>query len=66
MVKHLEHDYELESAPTGFVPHFWDTMAALGGWKGIALMMVGIIAFYGMVIYFVTTGRNKREAKKKR
>jgi len=32
-IQHLDHDYELESKPTGLIPHFWDTIDALGGWK---------------------------------
>lgn len=65
MVKHLEHDYELEYPEVTFVSHFWDTIAAMGGWKGLVLLTVGIFAFYQYVLYTITNGREKREAKKR-
>ena len=67
MVKyHLESDYEMFEKPTGFVPHFWDTIDSLGGPLGIALLSVGIILFFLIVDYVITSGRKKREAKKSR
>jgi hypothetical protein len=66
MVKfHLENDYELFERPMGIVPHFWDTIDVLGGWMGLTLISVGILAFFLVVDYVITTGRKKREAKKK-
>lgn len=64
MVRHLERDYEMETKPSGLVPHFWDTIEVLGGWKGMCLLSFGIMSFYFIVVYFVTSGRKKREAKK--
>lgn len=64
MVKHLDFDYEIEEKPTGLIPHFWDTIEALGGFKGIFLITLGVLLFYGIVIYVVTTGRLKRQKKK--
>jgi hypothetical protein len=65
-VKHLEPDYEVETAPTGLIAHFWDTIRALGGTRGITLIALGIILFYFVVEYVITTSRKRREAKKKR
>lgn len=66
MVKHLlEHDYDLAEKPTGFIPHFWDTIAALGGYTGLTLLSVGILLFFFIVDYSISNSRKKREAKKK-
>jgi hypothetical protein len=64
--KHLTHDYELEEKPTGFIPHFWDTIDALGGWKGISLIAIGILIFQYIVAWAISSGRAKREAVKKK
>lgn len=66
MVKHLEHDYDLEHRPTGFIPHFHDTIAALGGYAGILLILAGVIAFYFIVAFYIAYSRSRRENKKKR
>ena len=66
MVKHLDQDYELENPKTGFVEHFYDTIDAIGGWKGFAVLSVIIIAFYALVVYTIQSGREKREKAKKR
>jgi hypothetical protein len=66
MGRHLEHDYEVEEAPSGMVHHFWDTIQVLGGWKGLALLCIAIVSFYAIVVYFVTAGRAKRSNPKKR
>ena len=66
MVKHLEADYEVTSRSFGFVSHFFDTIEALGGWKGLAIATLGILAFYLYVDWTITSGRAKREAKKSR
>jgi hypothetical protein len=52
--------------PTGLIPHFWDTIDALGGTIGITLIAVGILAFFLIVDFVITTSRKKREAKKKK
>ncbi len=66
MVKHLlEHDYDISEKPSGFIPHFWDTIDALGGYLGIFLLSVGILLFFFIVDYTITSGRKKREGKKK-
>jgi hypothetical protein len=66
MVKYLEHDYELDRRPTGFIPHFFETLEAIGGVFGITLLFAGILAFYIGVTWFVNYSRAKRDAKKKR
>jgi hypothetical protein len=66
MAKYLEHDYDLEHKPTGFIPHFHDTIDALGGYLGILLLLVGIIGFYWFVSFFIFYSRQRREAKKKK
>lgn len=65
MARHLEHDYELEEKPSGWIPHLHDTLEVLGGLKGLFILCLAIAAFYGIVVYFVTTGRSKRESKKR-
>jgi hypothetical protein len=64
-MRHLEPDYEVENPPVGFIPHFWTTISALGGWKGLLLINLGVLAFYFTVEYIVTTNRNKRELKRR-
>ncbi len=65
-MKHLEPDYEVDKAPSGFIAHFWDTIESIGGVNGIIILFVLIIVFYFVVEYTVQTGRANREAKKKR
>ena len=65
-MRHLEHDYTVDRRETGFVPHFWDTIDAIGGYKGILFLGFGIFAFYFGVLFFITYQREKREAAKKR
>lgn len=66
MAKYLEHDYDLERRPTGFIPHFHDTISALGGLPGLFLILAGIILFYYGIAFFIQYSRTKRESKKKR
>ncbi len=63
---HLDNDYELSSRPTGLVAHFWDTIDALGGATGITLIGIGILAFFLVVDYVITSSRLKREGKKRK
>lgn len=49
---------------TVLVDHFHSTIEALGGIKGIFLLLVAIILFQGIVHYSVVIGRKKRLAKK--
>lgn len=63
MVRHLEHDYVQETKPTGFIPHFHETIDSLGGSLGIAIICLAVIAFYFIVTYTITSARTKREAK---
>lgn len=66
MAKYLEHDYDLEHKPTGFIPHFHDTIDSLGGYLGIFLLLVGIILFYCFVSFYIDYSRRQRENKKKK
>lgn len=63
---HLEHDYEMTTRPTGLIAHFWDTIDAIGGTTGIILISVGILGFFLIVDYVITSNRKKREMKKKK
>jgi hypothetical protein len=65
VMKHLEADYEVDRPPSGFIPHFWDTIDSLGGTVGLSLIVIGILLFYFIVDYTITTNRKKREQKKK-
>lgn len=64
-MKHLDPDYEVDRPPMGLVPHFWDTINVLGGWRGMVLISIGVIIFYFVVDYAVMQGRKKRMIKKK-
>lgn len=66
MVKHLEHDYELTWRPTGLVPHFWDTIEALGGLVGIFGLATAVIIFYFGVLFYINYSRQRRESKKRK
>lgn len=66
MVRYLDQDYQQASKPTGLIPHFWDTIDSLGGILGLSLLFLGICAFYYIVMYTIVSGRQKREAAKKR
>ena len=63
-MRHLDHDYELARPATGFIPHFHDTIDALGGWVGVCCIGLAAVAFYFIVLYVIVTGRAKREAAK--
>lgn len=65
MVRHLESDYELENAPTGFIPHFFDTIDSIGGKKGLCIIAFCLFAFYQIVVYTVNASREKREITRK-
>ena len=45
--------------------HFVSTCESLGGWKGLLALFVIIALFYFAVWYTVTSGRKKRELKKR-
>lgn len=62
-MKYLEADYDIESPPVGFIPHFWTTIEALGGWIGLVCIFGGVCAFYYLVNYVIQRDRAKREAK---
>lgn len=66
MVKHLDQDYELANPKGGLIEHLYDTIDTIGGWKGILVLTGLIAAFYGVVVYTISSGRAKREAAKKR
>lgn len=65
MVKHLDPDYFVSKRPTGLIAHFWDTIEALGGYKGLFLICVGVILFYFIVNYTIFKSRERREAAAK-
>jgi len=48
-----------------FVEHFWETLEAIGGYKGIFLLSLAIYIFYGIVHYTVTISRKRRERKRR-
>ena len=64
MVKNLDHDWELEGPTNYYIHHFWDTIRALGGWKGILILFIGLAGFYLFVVYTIENGRIKREKAK--
>ena len=64
MAKYLEHDYDIDRRPTGLIPHFHDTIAALGGLPGLFLLFAGVIAFYWGISFFIRYNRSKRDKKK--
>lgn len=66
MAKYLESDYDLSNKPTGLIPHFHDTIEAIGGIFGIALIFFGILFFYWLVSFYIAYSRQRRENKKKR
>jgi hypothetical protein len=66
MPRYLDQDYDQAGKPTGLIPHFWETLEVLGGALGIFGIFLGIALFYTFVNWFITSGRKKREAKKKR
>jgi len=66
MPRYLDQDYDQEGRPTGLIPHFWDTLAAIGGVYGIIFIFVAIIAFFNLVEWYISYSRKKREAAKKR
>jgi hypothetical protein len=64
MVKHLDHEYELTERPSDLIFHFWDTIDAIGGWKGIAALFLFMCVFYGIVVYTIENSRRKRQEKR--
>ena len=64
--EHLDHEFELSHSTVKFLyDHYFDTIDALGGLKGMFLILIGCILFYGYVMYAIRSGRAKREAKAK-
>jgi hypothetical protein len=63
-MKHLDEDYEVTHRKISAISHFFETMEALGGWYGLGIIAIIIIAFYYMVDYSIKNSRRKREAKK--
>ncbi len=51
MVRHLDPTYEESEKPSGAVPHFFDTIDALGGWKG-GLLTVFLVYFLLRLLVF--------------
>lgn len=66
MVRHLDPSYEESVKPSGVVPHFFDTIEALGGWKGLTLLFIGLVIFYLVVEYAIQRGRRRQNSKKRR
>lgn len=66
MPRHLDHDYEVDTKPTGFIPHLYDTLESIGGIYGILIICILIIAFYLTVDFYIAYNRTKKENKKKR
>lgn len=66
MVKHLDHTYEQSEREQGFIPHLFDTIDTLGGYKGLLVLSGAIIAFYLIVVYVVQRGRTRRSAAKRK
>jgi uncharacterized membrane protein len=62
-MRHLDHDYHVTHRPTGFIPHFWDTIDSVGGVYGLIAITIGIVGFYYGVLWYILYSRAKREAK---
>jgi hypothetical protein len=65
-MKHLEENYEVSEPPSGFIPHLFESIEALGGWKALALLAIGVTAFYWFLIFSISNNRKKREIEKLR
>jgi hypothetical protein len=59
----LQADHEIEA--NHLSTHFYETYESLGGIYGLCILTLGIFLFYLYVEYTVTSGRKKREDKKK-
>lgn len=42
MVKHLDHEYEIDRPQWNFTGHLYDTWMLLGGFKGLAVFALGM------------------------
>ena len=61
---HLSEEYELSRSFVRYLyDHFFDTIDALGGLRGLFCLFIGCLLFYGYVVYTITSGRAKRERK---
>ena len=61
---HLSEEYELSRSLVRYLyDHFFDTIDALGGLRGLLYLFIGCFFFYGYVVYSITAGRAKRERK---
>ena len=66
-MKHLDSSWELENpGQTTLLSHLYDTIEALGGWKGLLVLFVGVGIFHGIVEYVISSGRKKRQEAKRR
>jgi len=48
----------------GLLKHFWETWDALGGFKGIGVIVVIVIAFNFVVHWYITSAGESRKRKK--
>jgi hypothetical protein len=62
---HLDLE-EFEPKNSLFVTHFLDSFEAIGGWKGILFISIGVISFYYFVDYSIKRGKRKRAEALKR
>ena len=61
-MRHMDEDYEVGGKHSlSIIEHFHDTIRIVGGWQGIIALTLGVMVFYGFVLYTVTTGRERRQ-----
>ena len=65
-MRDLEPHYHVSEPPYPYWNHLHDTIASLGGIKGLAGVVLGIFIFYGIVLYVIERDRQKRSEKKKK
>lgn len=65
-MKYLDPDYEVDSPPTGLIPHFFDTINVLGGWKGLLGISFGVLLFFLVIDFSISYNRKRREQQKQK
>ena len=61
-MRHLDEKYERGGGlySNDFIEHFHDTIRICGGVTGLILLGLASMAFYAVVLYTISTGRERR------
>ena len=65
-MRDLEPHYHVSEPPNPYWNHLHETIASLGGIKGLTGIVAGVFLFYCIVVWVIDRDRQKRSEKKKK